>query len=439
MPPHNGVIGAVGAALLAREASQRTGEPHRVPRLGPAAGRLHGREFICKACANRVRRAGVHGRGREDVLGRQVLRPLPQAGPRSTRSRSSPISSPPRGAAAGAVRRRHAPRAGVGAHGRLPARHVHLRPAAVLVAFFAELGYGPVLSPESDKRDPRGGRGAHRRRAVLPDPVAHGHVQWLFDEGVDFVFVPNQVNEETEFMQTTRTPAPGARRCRSWSSTRPARGAPEQDPRPARALPRRARGPASATSPAMMRTLGVSKTQVRERAGRRLQGAGRFRGKLLRRRRRGAGAPGARRRARRRPRRPPVQHVRQGRQPGHPAQAAQVLRGQRDPAGLPAHPTASTSTPWCPTCSGTTGARSCRPRRFVRDRENLHLIYMTNFKCGPDSYIKHFVREASGKPFLTLQFDEHQNDAGVHDALRGVPGQQGLPPLVVAGRGRRGS
>ena len=37
---------------------------------------------------------------------------------------------------------------------------------------------------------------------------------------------------------------------------------------------------------------------------------------------------------------------------------------------------------------------------------------MTNFKCGPDSYIKHYIREASGKPFLMLQFDEHPNDAG---------------------------
>ena len=25
---------------------------------------------------------------------------------------------------------------------------------------------------------------------------------------------------------------------------------------------------------------------------------------------------------------------------------------------------------------------------------NLHLIYLTNFKCGPDRYIKHFAREA---------------------------------------------
>ena len=35
----------------------------------------------------------------------------------------------------------------------------------------------------------------------FPIIVAHGHVQWLFNEGVDWVFLPNQVNDETEFMQ----------------------------------------------------------------------------------------------------------------------------------------------------------------------------------------------------------------------------------------------
>ena len=51
--------------------------------------------------------------------------------------------------------------------------------------------------------------------------------------------------------------------------------------------------------------------------------------------------------------------------------------------------------------------------KMVSHYANLHLIYITNFKCGPDSYIKHFVRQASGKPFLTLQFDGHSNDAGM--------------------------
>ena len=45
-------------------------------------------------------------------------------------------------------------------------------------------------------------------------------------------------------------------------------------------------------------------------------------------------------------------------------------------------------------------------------RPNLHLVYITNFKCGPDSYIKHFAREAAGAPLLVLQFDGHGNDAG---------------------------
>jgi len=37
---------------------------------------------------------------------------------------------------------------------------------------------------------------------------------------------------------------------------------------------------------------------------------------------------------------------------------------------------------------------------------------LSNFKCGPDSYIKHFARDAAGAPLLVLQFDGHGNDAG---------------------------
>jgi predicted nucleotide-binding protein (sugar kinase/HSP70/actin superfamily) len=50
---------------------------------------------------------------------------------------------------------------------------------------------------------------------------------------------------------------------------------------------------------------------------------------------------------------------------------------------------------------------------FVKDKPKLHIVYITNFKCGPDSYVKHFITEVSGRPFLTLQFDGHNNDAGM--------------------------
>ncbi|MBT3202086.1 MAG: hypothetical protein HN350_19460, partial [Phycisphaerales bacterium] len=51
--------------------------------------------------------------------------------------------------------------------------------------------------------------------------------------------------------------------------------------------------------------------------------------------------------------------------------------------------------------------------KLVGENSNLDIIYITNFKCGPDSFVKHFTRPAAGKPFLTLQFDGHSNDAGV--------------------------
>jgi hypothetical protein len=44
--------------------------------------------------------------------------------------------------------------------------------------------------------------------------------------------------------------------------------------------------------------------------------------------------------------------------------------------------------------------------------QDLHLIYISNFKCGPDSYLKSFLDDACGKPSLVLQFDGHSNDAG---------------------------
>jgi len=58
------------------------------------------------------------------------------------------------------------------------------------------------------------------------------------------------------------------------------------------------------------------------------------------------------------------------------------------------------------------GRRILEAARIAASRPNLHLVYITNFKCGPDSYIKHFAREAAGAPLLVLQFDGHGNDAG---------------------------
>lgn len=59
------------------------------------------------------------------------------------------------------------------------------------------------------------------------------------------------------------------------------------------------------------------------------------------------------------------------------------------------------------------GQKILKTARWTNMYKNFSLIYITNFKCGPDSYIKHYVREAAQKPYLTIQFDEHGNDAGI--------------------------
>jgi len=59
-----------------------------------------------------------------------------------------------------------------------------------------------------------------------------------------------------------------------------------------------------------------------------------------------------------------------------------------------------------------TGRLILAAARMVRSNRNLYLIYISNFKCGPDSYLKSFIEDACGKPSLVLQFDGHSNDAG---------------------------
>lgn len=60
------------------------------------------------------------------------------------------------------------------------------------------------------------------------------------------------------------------------------------------------------------------------------------------------------------------------------------------------------------------GKRILAAVEFIRSEEGLWPVYLTHFNCGPDSFIMHYVREGlRGKPFLTLELDEHTADAGV--------------------------
>jgi len=84
---------------------------------------------------------------------------------------------------------------------------------------------------------------------------------------------------------------------------------------------------------------------------------------------------------------------------------------------------------------------------LVGGDDRLDMVFVTNFRCGPDSFITKYLGEAlKGKPFLLLEFDDHSADAGVVTRLeayldsRRTRSQPALPerPDVKINYGRLG-
>ena len=56
--------------------------------------------------------------------------------------------------------------------------------------------------------------------------------------------------------------------------------------------------------------------------------------------------------------------------------------------------------------------------RLVKDHPKLFGAFITNFSCGPDSFLLSFFREIMGrKPSLTLELDSHTADAGIETRI----------------------
>ncbi len=60
------------------------------------------------------------------------------------------------------------------------------------------------------------------------------------------------------------------------------------------------------------------------------------------------------------------------------------------------------------------GQKILSAAEIIAHDDRLHSIYLTNFGCGPDSFLIRFFRERLGtEPSLTIEIDEHSADAGM--------------------------
>ena len=85
----------------------------------------------------------------------------------------------------------------------------------------------------------------------------------------------------------------------------------------------------------------------------------------------------------------------------------------------------------------------------AKKEENVFPIYLTNFSCGPDSFILSFAEnEMKGRPMLILELDEHSSDGGYLtrieafiDVVKGYmknrpePTERPLPDIYLADKG----
>ena len=409
VPPHNGVIGAIGMALLARGKVRATEEMTRFRGFDMEKVDYRRREFVCKACSNFCDMQEIRIGGANTYWGdkcsekyrksaRTDIKPVIEDLPARRAEWFESLLGGETGGRRGVV---GYPRA-MYFYERFP----------FWKAFLTSLGFGLKVSPRTDKAIAREGYEKTVAEPCYPIQVAHGHVGALLRDGIDFLFVPNVINAETAHTHTESHFCP-------WGQTLPfvLASVPgwEREVRQKLLSPTvRFRDDERLLVEDLFECfgpLGVSRREIREAIREGWKEQHRFANFLND---RGAVA---------------ISEVEKA------GAHAVILIGRsynlydRDvnlniPAKLRDQYGANVIPIDFLPVDGIDireihanmfwnyGRKIIAAAKWCRNRPKFHIIYITNFKCGPDSYIRHFIQKASGAPYLSLQFDGHGNDAG---------------------------
>ena len=439
VPPYNGVMGAIGMALIARHWHAATAAESRFRGYDLGQLQISTRDFVCKACSNicdmkefiiegqksywgdkcsdKFRKPSVTGRKPviEDLFAyREELLAESEPQPAAWGGRPRPRTDPPVGPPAEGRTRASGADQGVrptGLRVGLPRAMSMFEQLPFWRAYFRDLGIETVLSPVTDPRISAAGIDMAVAQPCYPVQVAHGHVQALAESGVDYILVPNLADADTGGDAAVAHYCP-------WQQTLPwvLRAAPSLEAHRHKFLIPTLHfqlGPSQVKKGLFeaMRRIGVTR-RASDRACDAAYAAQRdFQDKLIAAGRKAlavleeTGEPGL---------------VLAGRayniyDRGVNCDIPRKLRHRYGANVIPLDFLVTGREPAMDARANMfwiSGRKILEAARVASARPNLHLVYITNFKCGPDSYIKHFAREAAGAPLLALQFDGHGNDAG---------------------------
>ncbi|OGC08964.1 hypothetical protein A2V82_16305 [candidate division KSB1 bacterium RBG_16_48_16] len=408
VPPHNGVMGAIGVALLVKE--KRSHEPFSTRFKG---FNLHNVQFSirniqCKACTNQCDVQEITVDGEKTYWGDKCSERF--------RKRKKLVRTPVIEDLFAFYKERLYPDS-TGTNGfdrtiGIPRTMYVYDSFPLWNAYFKALGFSIVLSDETNKNIIRRGRELCVAEPCFPIVISHGHVVNLLEKNVDFIFVPAVIDAETEFPETQSWVCP-------WGQTlslilKNIADSPVPDERllfPAIHF-RRGIDAVKKGLRKMAHQLGVSPAKSDRAVELAYRAQNEFRQSIH--------AEGQR-----------ILEMLRGNN-----ENAVVIVGRpynvydscvnlnvplklREDYGINVIPMDFLPLKGIAISDihenmfWSYGRRILQAARYVGMSKNLHLLYFTNFKCGPDSYIKHFVKDATGSPYLTLQFDGHSNDAGI--------------------------
>ena len=408
VPPYNGVMGAIGVALIARDKHLRTG--YKTGFRGYALENVHYklREFTCKSCTNNCNIQAFTVEGETTYWGDQCSDKYRKRAKNVKQATIEDlIEVRNKLFFEGYDPERKNGRAVIG----IPLSMYTYDWLPFWIKYFSYLDFNVVVSPTTNKSIKQQGLEATVAEPCFPITVAHGHVVALFKEKVDHVLLPNLINTTslTENVNSYLCP---------WGQTLPfvAANAPAVEKNRDRILrPTMEFGygidVVRKSLNNMVRAFGISKKQADNAFELAYERQMQFKAQLYdygRKILNDLEASGEK----------AIILV------GRPYNIydkginLDIPRKIRDYYGVNYIPVDFLDTDQISiqdinaNMYWNYGRKVIAAARSIRDKPKLDLIYLTNFKCGPDSYIKHYVSEALGRPFLILQFDEHSNDAG---------------------------
>ncbi len=407
IPPYNGVIGAVGAALLAKEKIDKLNKSSKFRGFSLKNIDYSLKEFTCKACSNFCNMQEFTVNNEKTYWGDQCSDKFR----RKQSSEKLPVIDDLMKFRRDLLFAEYDPeRTGKATIG-LPKGMYIYEQFPFWNTFFRELDYRIILSDDTNSRLIKDGMESAVAEPCLPIQAYHGHVKKLIEKEVDLIFIPNLINADTPFKNLNSYYCP-------WGQTLPfvIKNSPTIKAHKNKIIHPEIRfrnGPAAVreTLVKTFRKFGDKKATIIKALDKAYQVQKQFSENLLY-----VGDKALKTLQKK----AEIGIVLIGRTYNIYDRGVTLDIGSklRDYYGVNVIPMdflpvdsidisdVNTNMYW------NYGRKILAAAKIVAQHPNLHIIYLTNFKCGPDSYIKHYVTQASGKPFLTLQFDGHSNDAG---------------------------